>query len=111
MKKIIVIGDSNQSNLLSDVLQLVVGCVVITGQHEKLNKGYCSTTDWCGALFPSSSVEKKVPKICFNKGSPPFRKVQFFLTLFKRPLTPPPFYLNICPILQGVFFEHYMNII
>ena len=26
-----------------------------------------------------------------NKGSPPFRKVQFFLTLFKRPLPPPPF--------------------
>ena len=67
MKKIIVIGDSNQSNLLSDVLQLVVGCVVITGQHEKLNRGYCSTTDWCGALFPSSSMEKKVPKICSKK--------------------------------------------
>ena len=40
-----------------------------------------------------------------DKGSPPLRKVQFFLTLFKRPLTPPPFYLNICPILQGVFFK------
>ena len=39
-----------------------------------------------------------------NKGCPPFKKVQFFWTLFKRPLTPPPFYLNICPILQGVFF-------
>ena len=26
-----------------------------------------------------------------TKGSHPFRKVQFFLTLFKRPLTPPPF--------------------
>ena len=40
-----------------------------------------------------------------DKGSHPPRKVQFFLTLFKRPLTPPPFYLNICPILQGVFFK------
>ena len=38
------------------------------------------------------------------KGCLPFKKVQFFLTLFKRPSTPPPFYLNICPILQGVFF-------
>ena len=38
------------------------------------------------------------------KGSHPVRKVQFFWTLFKRPLTPP-FYLNICPILQGVFFK------
>ena len=35
------------------------------------------------------------------KGSHPLRKVQFFWTLFKRPLTPPPFRLNICPILQG----------
>ena len=26
-----------------------------------------------------------------GKGSHPPRKVQFFLTLFKRPLTPPPF--------------------
>ena len=40
------------------------------------------------------------------KGCPHFKKVQFFLTLFKRPLTPPPFYLNICPILQGVFFNN-----
>ena len=40
-----------------------------------------------------------------NQGSHPERKVQFFLTLFKRPLPPPPFYLNICPILQGVFFK------
>ena len=49
-------------------------------------------------------------KPCYNnwrplhletKGSPPEGKVQFFLTLFKRPLTPPPFYLNICSILQG----------
>ena len=39
------------------------------------------------------------------KGCHPFKKVQFFLTLFKRPLTPPPFYLNICPILQGVFLD------
>ena len=33
------------------------------------------------------------------------KKCSFFLTLFKRPLTPPPFHLNICPILQGVFFK------
>ena len=40
-----------------------------------------------------------------DKGSLRVRKVKFFWTLFKRPLTPPPFYLNICPILQGVFFK------
>ena len=43
-----------------------------------------------------------------TKGSHSLRKVQFFWTLFKRPLIPPPFYLNICPILQGVFF-HVVN--
>ena len=32
---------------------------------------------------------------CFNKGSLAVKKVQFFLTLFKKPLTPPPFRLNI----------------
>ena len=36
-----------------------------------------------------------------NKGSYPERKVQFFLTLFKRPL-PLPFCLNICQNLQWV---------
>ena len=43
--------------------------------------------------------------VLLHKGSHPLRKVQFFWTLFKRPLTPPPFRLNICPILQGVFFK------
>ena len=34
--------------------------------------------------------------VCNPKGSHPERKVQFFLTLFKRPLSPPPpFRLNI----------------
>ena len=35
-----------------------------------------------------------------NKGSHPERKVQFFWTLFKRPLTPPPFVWTSC----GEFF-------
>ena len=38
----------------------------------------------------------------FTKGSHPERKVQFFLTLFKRPLTPPPLRLNIMQNLQWV---------
>ena len=40
-------------------------------------------------------------------GEPTCKKSAVFLTLFKRPLTPP-LYLNICPILQGVFF-HVVN--
>ena len=52
-----------------------------------------------------NKIELVVSCTFHDKGSRPVRKVQFFLTLFKRPLPPPPFYLNICPILQGVFFK------
>ena len=42
------------------------------------------------------SVEnKKLLRRCGGKGSRHQRKVQFFLTLFKSPLPPPPFRLNI----------------
>ena len=73
-----------------------------------------ATNDWHYASLPQSkewdgfsSPMQRTLYLCY-KGSRPFKKVQFFLTLFKRPLTPPPFYLNICPILQGVFF-HVVN--
>ena len=57
----------------------------------------------CFVIYTDGSRYPMKKKLC--KGCHPPRKVQFFLTLFKRPLTPPPLYLNICPILQGVFFE------
>ena len=38
-------------------------------------------------------------------GMPPFQKSAVFLNIVQKPFDPPPFYLNICPILQGVFFE------
>ena len=37
------------------------------------------------------------------KGSHPPRKVQFFLTLFKRPLTPPPLFEHLSYFAGGVF--------
>ena len=40
-----------------------------------------------------------------SKGSHPARKVQFFFNIVQKAFDPPPFYLNICPILQGVFFK------
>ena len=62
------------------------------------------------SLFPTFEIVWPLATVTLDqekfKGSHPERKVKFFWTLFKRPLTPPPFYLNICPILQGVFFEH-----
>ena len=40
------------------------------------------------------------------KGSPHFKKVQFFFNIVQKAFAPPPFYLNICPILRGVFFNN-----
>ena len=39
-----------------------------------------------------------------NLGMPPFQKSAVFLNIVQKAFDPPPFYLNICPILQGVFF-------
>ena len=37
---------------------------------------------------------------------PPFQKSAVFLNIVQKAFAPPPpFYLNICPILQGVFFK------
>ena len=35
----------------------------------------------------------------------PFQKSAVFLNIVQKAFDPPPFYLNICPILQGVFFK------
>ena len=33
------------------------------------------------------------------------KKCSFFFNIVQKAFDPPPFYLNICPILQGVFFK------
>ena len=39
-------------------------------------------------------------------GKPPFKKSAVFLNIVQKAFDPPPpFYLNICPILRGVFFK------
>ena len=41
-----------------------------------------------------------------NLGMPSFQKSAVFLNIVQKAFDPPPpFYLNICPILRGVFFE------
>ena len=45
-------------------------------------------------------VSANPPPFCLGK--PPFQKSAVFLNIVQKA---PPFYLNICPILQGVFFE------
>ena len=40
-------------------------------------------------------------------GMPSAKKSAVFLNIFQKAFAPPPpFYLNICPILQGVFFNN-----
>ena len=38
-------------------------------------------------------------------GMPSFQKSAVFLNIVQKAFDPPPLYLNICPILQGVFFK------
>ena len=38
-------------------------------------------------------------------GMPSFQKSAVFFNIVQKAFDPPPFYLNICPILQGVFFK------
>ena len=41
-------------------------------------------------------------------GMPSFQKSAVFFNIVQKAFDPPPLYLNICPILQGVFF-HVVN--
>ena len=38
-------------------------------------------------------------------GKPSFQKSAVFFNIVQKAFDPPPLYLNICPILQGVFFK------
>ena len=46
MKKIVVIGDSNQTFLLPLKIALLLGCPVFSGHEDKSNRAYCSSSDW-----------------------------------------------------------------
>ena len=51
------------------------------------------------------SCEQKTESIDIgSKGSPPLKKVQFFLTLFNRPLTPPPLLFEHLSYFAGGVF-------
>ena len=62
-------------------------------------------------LFYYYVGDKVISDLLLHLGMPSFQKSAVFLNIVQKDFDPPPFYLNICPILQGVFFEHYMNII
>ena len=54
--------------------------------------------------FNQSETREYYIQTCFL-GMPSFQKSAVFLNIVQKAFDPPPFYLNICPILQGVFFE------
>ena len=57
-------------------------------------------------IFNHITIYEAYMTLCKQgKGCPPLRKVQFFLNIVQKAFDPPPFYLNICPILRGVFFK------
>ena len=51
------------------------------------------------------SKKRKVYFSYLRLGKPSFKKSAVFLNIVQKAFDPPPFYLNICPILQGVFFK------
>ena len=69
MKKIIVIGDSNQTSLVTLKLAFLLSCPVYSGEKEKANRGYCSSADWPNSIFPNSAMELRFPKVCQKYGA------------------------------------------
>ena len=79
MKKIVIIGDSNQAFLLPLKIAVLLGCPVFSGHEDKSNRAYCSSSDWpevkkyttsekkykisLQSLFPWASMEIRVPKV------------------------------------------------
>ena len=51
-------------NLATVRLALLLSCPVYSGEKEKANRAYCSSTSWPNSIFPNSSMELRVPKIC-----------------------------------------------
>ena len=66
---LIVIGDSNQTSLVTVKLALLLSCPVYSGEKEKANRAYCSSMDWPNSIFPNSSMELRVPKVCKKYGA------------------------------------------
>ena len=72
-------------------------CEAVKWPLSRLHAESCFSFQKWKKTYQWSQLGKIDPKDYLNKGSHRIRKVQFFLTLFKRPLTPPP-----------LSFEHYV---
>ena len=58
----------------------------------------------------SGSSRLPDPRDLGGLGKPSFEKSAVFFNIVQKAFDPPPFYLNICPILQGVFFKRVFEI-
>ena len=81
-----------------------IGWLWLTTRYIK-NK-YCFVNKLHWTTSGADSERRNIP----NKGCHPFKKVQFFLTLFKRPLTPPPFIWTFVLFCRGCFLNAFLSI-
>ena len=67
---------------------------------------YWSTSSSCDDVITNTITTKTLTSARWKLGKPSFQKSAVFLNIVQKAFDPPsPFYLNICPILQGVFFK------
>ena len=59
----------------------------------------------CPCQSNPGRTESKMEIEIMDLGMPSFQKSAVFLNIVQKAFDPPPFYLNICPILRGVFFK------
>ena len=71
----------------------------------------CNSQSYHVDKLGKASIKKKrfLSGIARIREAPPKKSAVFFNIVQKPFAPPPPFYLNICPILQGVFFNVFWN--
>ena len=64
-------------------------------QFDRPEEMHCTTVvGYCSYIHNQAAL-----------GKPSIKKSAVFFNIVQKAFDPPPFYLNICPILQGVFFK------
>ena len=79
-------------------------CISTLQQSCSHKRRRCSQHDVCRSWFERRQNRHCIRDAILSK------KCSFFVHCSKGLWPPPPFYLNICPILQGVFFKVYFYI-
>ena len=85
----------------------------IEGGHKMMRESWTNAPFSCLALrifqtFWDFNIQFR-PSWLSTLGKPSWEKSAVFLNIVQKALDPPPLYLNIFPILQGVFEHHVVN--